>query len=165
MSSWLLWRQGNLETFERCVEPFTDNDWLHSLDWSHHSTKDCQWLWTGHFHHCKFLSPIWTWIHHRHGHKDSLCSPVFICPLPNIEAQTDANGLRIVTLEAIRKEIWLNHGSIAMKRLMKLFDIKKKSSPERQNKFREVIKELCTMKTDPIGGRMLVLKQHYSNMG
>ena len=75
------------------------------------------------------------------------------------------DGLRIVSLEAVRKEIWLNHGSIPMKRLMKLFDIKKKSSVERQNKFREVVKELCIMKTDPVGGRMLVLKQHYSNMG
>jgi hypothetical protein len=80
-------------------------------------------------------------------------------------AEVGPDGLRIVSLESIRKEIWLNHGAIPMKRLMKLFDIKKKSSPERQNKFREVVKELCTMKTDPVGGRMLVLKQHYSNMG
>lgn len=80
------------------------------------------------------------------------------------EPQFDANGLRIVSLGAIRREIWLNHGSIAMKRLLKLFDINKKTSSDRQNKFREVIKELCTMKSDPVGGRMLVLKQHYSNM-
>lgn len=80
-------------------------------------------------------------------------------------AEVGPDGLRVVSLQAIRKEIWLNHGAIPMKRLMKLFDIKKKSSPERQNKFREVVKELCTMKTDPVGGRMLVLKQHYSNMG
>ena len=82
----------------------------------------------------------------------------------SIEPTVDENGLRIITLPAVRKEIWLNHGQIPMKRLMKLFDIKKKSSPDRQNKFREVVKELCTMKTDPVGGRMLVLKQHYSNM-
>lgn len=83
-----------------------------------------------------------------------------------VEAPTvDADGLRIITLPAVRKEIWLNHGQIPMKRLMKLFDIKKKSSADRQNKFREVVKELCTMKTDPVGGRMLVLKQHYQNMG
>lgn len=80
-------------------------------------------------------------------------------------AQVGPDGLRIVSLKAVRKEIWLNHGQIPMKRLMKLFDIKKKSSKERQSKFREAVKELCTMRTDPIGGRMLVLKQHYSNMG
>lgn len=80
------------------------------------------------------------------------------------QVQVDANGLRIVTLEALRREIWLHHGKIPMKRLMKIFEVKTKSSPDRQNKFREVVKELCTMNTDPIGGRMLVLKQHYSNM-
>ena len=78
--------------------------------------------------------------------------------------QVDENGLRIINLEAVRREIWLNHGLISMKRLMKIFDIKKKSSQERQARFRDVVKELCTMKTDPVGGRMLVLKQHYSNM-
>lgn len=80
-------------------------------------------------------------------------------------SQIGPDGLRIVTLKAVRKEIWLNHGQIPMKRLMKLFDVKKKSDKERQQKFREVVKELCTMRTDPVGGRMLVLKQHYSNMG
>uniref|UniRef100_A0A7S2YEV3 Transcription initiation factor IIF subunit alpha n=1 Tax=Entomoneis paludosa TaxID=265537 RepID=A0A7S2YEV3_9STRA len=74
----------------------------------------------------------------------------------------DANGFRIITLEAVRREIWLNHGSIPMKRLMKIFEVKKKSAQERQDKFREVVKELCTMKQDPVNGRMLVLKQHYS---
>jgi hypothetical protein len=80
------------------------------------------------------------------------------------QVQVDANGLRIVTLEALRREIWLHHGKIPMKRLMKIFEVKTKSSTDRQNKFREIVKELCTMNTDPIGGRVLVLKQHYSNM-
>jgi hypothetical protein len=79
--------------------------------------------------------------------------------------QVDENGLRIITLDAVRNEIWLNHGSIPVKRLMKIFDVKKKSSAERQDKFREVIKELCAMKTDAVGGKILVLKQHYANMG
>jgi hypothetical protein len=79
--------------------------------------------------------------------------------------QVDENGLRVISLDAVRNEIWLNHGSIPVKRLMKIFDVKKKSSAERQEKFREVIKELCTMKTDAVGGKILVLKQHYSNMG
>jgi hypothetical protein len=54
--------------------------------------------------------------------------------------QVDENGLRMITLEAIRREIWLNHGSMPIKRLMKIFDVKKKSTVERQNKFREVVK-------------------------
>lgn len=78
--------------------------------------------------------------------------------------QTDEHGLRVITLEAVRREIWLNHGQIQIKRLMKIFDVKKKSAADRQTKFREVVKELCNMKKDPVGGNLLVLKQHYSNM-
>lgn len=76
--------------------------------------------------------------------------------------EVDENGQRLVTLEAVRHEIWLTRGRIPMKRLMKIFDVKKKSSQDRQTKFKEVVRELCTIETDPIGGRMLVLKQHYS---
>ncbi len=76
--------------------------------------------------------------------------------------EVDENGQRLVTLEAVRHEIWLTRGRIPMKRLMKIFDVKKKSSQDRQQKFKEVVRELCTIETDPIGGRMLVLKQHYS---
>lgn len=79
--------------------------------------------------------------------------------------QVDDNGQRVISLNQVRREIWLNHGRIPMKRLMKIFDVKKKSSQDRQNKFREAVRELCTMETDPVGGRTLVLKQHYSNMG
>lgn len=74
----------------------------------------------------------------------------------------DVHGLRIISLEAVRREIWLNYGSIPMKRLMKIFDVKKKSPQERQDQFRDILKELCIMKSDPINGRMLVLKQHYA---
>ncbi|GAX17513.1 hypothetical protein FisN_18Lh154 [Fistulifera solaris] len=83
---------------------------------------------------------------------------------PAASIQVDENGFRIISLDAVRREIWLNHGQIPMKRLMKIFDIKKKSTAERQAKFREMVKELCTMVNDPVSGRMLVLKQHYSNM-
>jgi hypothetical protein len=76
--------------------------------------------------------------------------------------QVDENGLRVITLEAVRREIWLNQGSISMKRLMKIFNVKKKSGPERQNKFREIIRELCNIEKDPVSGHLLVLKQHYS---
>ena len=76
--------------------------------------------------------------------------------------ERDANGLRIISKVAVQQEIWLNHGSIPMKRLMKIFDVKKKSPQERQDQFRDIVKELCIMKSDPINGRMLVLKQHYA---
>jgi len=81
---------------------------------------------------------------------------------PQAMMEVDENGQRLVTLEAVRHEIWLTRGRIPMKRLMKIFDVKKKSSQDRQTKFKEVVRELCTIETDPIGGRMLVLKQHYS---
>ncbi|KAL3938089.1 MAG: hypothetical protein SGBAC_006916, partial [Bacillariaceae sp.] len=77
----------------------------------------------------------------------------------------DENGQRVITIESVRREIWLNHGTIKLKRLMKLFDIGKKSSKERRASFQGMVKELCTLETDPTGGRMLVLKQHYANMG
>ena len=83
-------------------------------------------------------------------------------PAPRNMMEVDENGQRFVTLESVRHEIWLTRGRIPMKRLMKIFDVKKKSSQERQQKFKEVVRELCTIETDPIGGRMLVLKQHYS---
>ena len=77
----------------------------------------------------------------------------------------DDNGQRIITLDAVRREIWLHHGAVTTKRLFKLFDIKKKkTSEERYNKFRDVVKELCTMKVDNVEGNMFVLKQHYSKM-
>jgi hypothetical protein len=79
--------------------------------------------------------------------------------------EVDETGQRLVTLEAIRREIWLNHGSIAMKRLMKIFNIKKKSSAERQESFKSLVRELCNMIEDPVSGRKLVLKQHYAHMG
>jgi hypothetical protein len=74
----------------------------------------------------------------------------------------DENGQRLVTLEAVRHEIWLTRGRIPMRRLMKIFDVNKKSNQDRQTKFKEVVRELCTIVIDPIEGRMLVLKQHYS---
>eukprot|EP00934_Nitzschia_sp_Nitz4_P004435 Nitzschia sp. Nitz4//scaffold155_size52807//11364//13124//NITZ4_006794-RA/size52807-processed-gene-0.0-mRNA-1//1//CDS//3329537363//4425//frame0 len=77
--------------------------------------------------------------------------------------QVDENGQRMITLRAVQKEIWLRHGTIPMKRLMKIFDVNKKTAVDRQNRFREVVKELCTMKSDAVEGRLLVLKQHYSN--
>ena len=79
--------------------------------------------------------------------------------------KVDEHGQRVITLKALQKEIWLRHGRISMKRLLKIFDIKKKTSADRQNKFREIVRELCIMEKDPVEGNMLVLKQHYSAMG
>eukprot|EP00536_Pseudo-nitzschia_multiseries_P016559 jgi/Psemu1/321047/estExt_fgenesh1_pm.C_11460001 len=76
--------------------------------------------------------------------------------------QVDENGQRIITLEAIQHEIWLTGGRIPMKRLTKIFDVKKKSSQDRQDKFKKIVIELCTIVQDPTGGKSLVLKQHYT---
>ena len=87
--------------------------------------------------------------------------------LPSAEltgVEVDENGLRLITLAAVRREIWLHHGAMPLKRVTKIFGVKK-GGKERQAKFKEVVKELCTMRTDPVNGRMLVLKQHYSQMG
>jgi hypothetical protein len=75
--------------------------------------------------------------------------------------EVDENGQRLITTEAVHREIWLNDGKIPMKRLMKIFDVKKKSSQDRQVRFKDAVRELCTMENDPVSGRMLVLKQHY----
>lgn len=76
----------------------------------------------------------------------------------------DENGARIINLQAVRREIWLNHGRITTKRLAKIFNVGRKSPQDRQLKLKEAIRELCTMETDPLGGNVLVLKQHYSNL-
>lgn len=82
-------------------------------------------------------------------------------PRNNHMMEVDENGQRLVTLEAVRHEIWLTRGRIPMKRLMKIFAVNKKASQDKKQNFKRVIQELCTIEQDPIGGRMLVLKQHY----
>jgi len=74
----------------------------------------------------------------------------------------DENGKRIISLDAVQHEIWLTGGTIPLKRLMKIFDVKRKSSQDRKDKFRRVVFELCRIEDDPIGGRMVLLKQHYT---
>ena len=74
----------------------------------------------------------------------------------------DDNGQRIVSLQQVRREIWLNHNRIPMKRLMKIFNINRRTTEDRREAFKDVIRELCTMENDPLaGGKILVLKQHY----
>lgn len=76
--------------------------------------------------------------------------------------EKDKDGKRLITLEAVRREIWLNNGAITSKRLTKKFDVTKKN-PERQALFKTIIMELCTIKKDADGNK-LVLKQHYSKI-
>ena len=47
--------------------------------------------------------------------------------------ELDENGNRLITLEAICREVWLHHGQIRMKRFMSIFSIKSKKSKERKN--------------------------------
>ena len=76
--------------------------------------------------------------------------------------EKDKDGKRLITLEAVRREIWLNNGAITSKRLMKKFDVTKKN-PDRQVLFKQIVLELCTMKKGADGNK-LVLKQHYSKI-
>merc|ERR1740121_2635142 len=70
--------------------------------------------------------------------------------------EKDKDGKRLMTLEAVRREIWLNNGAIKSKSLMKKFDVTKKT-PERQALFKSIVLELCNMKKDADGNK-LVLK-------
>lgn len=74
--------------------------------------------------------------------------------------EKDKDGKRLITLEAVRREIWLNNGAITSKRLTKKFDVGKKH-PDRQALFKSIVMELCTIKKDADGNK-LVLKQHYA---
>jgi len=76
--------------------------------------------------------------------------------------EKDKDGKRLITLDAVRREIWLNNGAITSKRLMKKFDVTRKN-PDRQALFKQIVLELCTMQKDADGNK-LVLKQHYSKI-
>lgn len=73
--------------------------------------------------------------------------------------QLDENGLRVITKEAVRREIWLHNGSIAMRKLAKVYNVSGKSDKERQELFKTICRELCYMSDGK-----LILKQHYSRM-
>lgn len=92
--------------------------------------------------------------------QESPTSPSEIKAAVGIEK--DKDGKRLITLDAVRREIWLNNGAITSKRLMKKFDVTKKN-PDRQALFKQVVFELCTMQKDADGNK-LVLKQHYSKI-
>jgi hypothetical protein len=72
----------------------------------------------------------------------------------------DENGLRVITKDVIRREIWLNNGHIKTQTLCKIFKYSKKTTQERKDRFQEICMELCSMKDG-----VLYLKQHYANMG
>lgn len=71
----------------------------------------------------------------------------------------DENGLRIITKDIVRREIWLHNGSINMRALAKEFKVNSKAAKDRQDLFKSVCRELCN-----ISAGVLVLKQHYSKM-
>ena len=77
-----------------------------------------------------------------------------------VGVEIGADGKRKITLESVRREIWLNSGSIKTVKLMNKFDVTKEF-PARQKMFKKIVFELCTMKKDADGNK-LVLKQHYS---
>lgn len=77
-----------------------------------------------------------------------------------IGIEKDKDGKRLITMEAIRREIWLNNGAIKSKRLMRIFEVTAKN-PERQAVFKQAVMELCIMKKDADGNK-LVLKPHYA---
>ncbi|EJK73962.1 hypothetical protein THAOC_04390, partial [Thalassiosira oceanica] len=72
----------------------------------------------------------------------------------------DKDGRRVLTIEAVRREIWLNNGEIKSKPLMKKFDVNK-ANPERQEEFKRIVRELCSLRQDADGNK-LVLKPHYA---
>jgi hypothetical protein len=49
---------------------------------------------------------------------------------------------------------------IPMKKLMKLFEIKKKTAPEKQNLFRQIVNDHCDLEMMEGFGKVLVLKQN-----
>ena len=68
----------------------------------------------------------------------------------------------VLSSAVVEKEQAPNHGAITTKRLRKKFDVTKKN-PERQALSKTIIMELCTIKKDANGNK-LVLKQHYSKI-
>jgi len=77
--------------------------------------------------------------------------------------ELDKQGRRVLSLEAVQREIWLNHGSIPVKRISKTFGVKAKDK-ERYNEFVQIAKTLATFDKDELGNAILVLKQHYKIM-
>jgi hypothetical protein len=77
--------------------------------------------------------------------------------------ELDAQGRRVLSLEAVQREIWLNHGSIPTKRITKTFGVKAKDK-ERYKEFVQIAKTIATFEKDELGNPILVLKQHYKKM-
>jgi len=77
----------------------------------------------------------------------------------------DASGQRIISIDSVRKEIWLHNQQIPLKKLGKIFAVTNKKK-DRVAAFKACLKELCTVVDDPVEGQKICrLKQHYSNMG
>lgn len=69
------------------------------------------------------------------------------------------NGLRIISKDSVRTEIWLHGGSIKAKELFNKFKVGGKKQKERRKALMDICLELCTM-----DGDTLTLKQHYAKM-
>lgn len=81
----------------------------------------------------------------------------------------DSNGLRVITKKAIQQEIWLARRAIELKWFTEIFGIStrgpkdaasKKIRAERKTLLVKLIRELCTKRSDPQQGVILVLKPH-----
>ncbi len=73
--------------------------------------------------------------------------------------QLDEHGLKIITKDDVRKEIWLHNGSIPTDQLLKKFKANKKKYRDRRAVLFTICQDLCTMEGD-----ILTLKQHYAKM-
>jgi len=78
---------------------------------------------------------------------------------PPDSRQVDEHGLRIISKDAVRREIWLHNGSIQTQELFKKFKTKGKKNRERKKVLVDILLDLCTM-----DGQVLTLKQHYAKM-
>lgn len=108
------------------------------------------------------LSKIWDASENENDESEDAAAQGASAMVTEEDKKYDDNGQRIITLQQVRREIWLNHNRIPMKRLLKIFNINKKTTEDRREAFKEVIRELCNMEDDPLaGGKILVLKQHY----
>ena len=83
--------------------------------------------------------------------EDKKSSSASASDIAEVAIAVDKDGKRLITLEAVCREI-----------LARLFDVGKKN-PKRQALFERIVMELCTIKKDADGNK-LVLKQHYSKM-
>ena len=79
-------------------------------------------------------------------------------PAVNVR-QVDEHGLRIISKDAVRREIWLHNCSIPTTQLFKKFKAHGKKFKDRRKVLLDICLELCTMEGD-----LLTLKPHFAKM-